>query len=551
MYNAGTNKDKAIMAREKIESNIKKSKRYILNIIAPVFVFGAITGVMTAVAVAVFKLLAKHAIGLCEAGYGLLRERPLLAIAVIPALLAIALLLGWIYKKYPELCGGGIAESIGLLRGLLSFRWLRTVVGAFLLSLTSFLIGVPLGNEGPSVIIGTALGRASLYPAGKNNKAWDRYLMTGGACAGFSAATGAPISGIVFAIEEAHQRISPMIILVSSVSVMFCQITTELISPWLNVSTSLFPGLSPVTLELKSVWLPAVIGIAIGLFSVLFLRYSSLIRRFIKGYGERFPYALRLFAVLLVTAFFGFISLDFISTGHELIHSLLDAKRAIYMLVIILVVRTTLTLSATTSGFTGGTFVPTLAIGATLSALLAEAMMALGLDGSLYSTVLILGITACISGMMKMPFTAIIFAVEALDSYQNIFFIIAVSAITFVITEIFDAKSLNDHTLELRVEEQNEGRTATVIDTFVTVGARSFAVGKQIRDIFWPTNLFVLSVTHSEKSKADVDGHGGSALRAYDVLHVRYMTYDEEATRRELIAIVGEQSYDEQRADVI
>ena len=30
--------------------------------------------------------------------------------------------------------------------------------------------------------------------------------MTGGACAGFSTATGAPISGILFAVEEAHQN---------------------------------------------------------------------------------------------------------------------------------------------------------------------------------------------------------------------------------------------------------------------------------------------------------------------------------------------------------
>ncbi len=539
------------MSKAKIESKIKKSKRYILNIIAPVFVFGAITGIMTAVAVAFYKLCAKYVIHLSELGYEYLRENLWVALAVIPALFGFAFLLAWIYKKCPELCGGGIAESIGILRGLLSFRWLRTLVGAFFLSLSSFLIGVPLGNEGPSVIIGTALGRASLYPAGKNNKAWDRYLMTGGACAGFSAATGAPISGIVFAIEEAHQRISPMIILVSSVSVMFCHITTELISPLLGVSTSLFPGLTPVSLELKSIWLPAVVGIVIGLFSVLFLRYSTLIRRMIRGSGARVPYAIRIFAVLLATVIVGYFSTDLISTGHELILSLIDGKRLVYMLVIILVVRTTLTLTATTGGITGGTFLPTLAIGAVLSALLAETMTALGLNGALYSTVLILGITACISGMMKMPFTAIIFAVEALDSYQNIFYVIAVSAITFVITEIFDAQSINDHTLEMRVEAQNEGKKATVIDTFVTVGARSFAVGKQIRDIFWPTNLFVLSVTHSEKSTADVDGHGGSALRAEDVLHVRYMTYDEAETRRELLAIVGDQTIDEKAVDVI
>ena len=72
------------------------------------------------------------------------------------------------------------------------------------MSLLSFLMGVPLGNEGPSVQIGTAVGRGTTRIALRKRFAWDRYSMTGGACAGFAVATGAPISGILFAVEEAH-----------------------------------------------------------------------------------------------------------------------------------------------------------------------------------------------------------------------------------------------------------------------------------------------------------------------------------------------------------
>ena len=72
-------------------------------------------------------------------------------------------------------------------------------------SYIAFFTGLPLGNEGPSVLIGTALGR------GTNNlfnrtPAWDRYVMTGGAAAGFAVATGAPATGIIFALEEVHKR---------------------------------------------------------------------------------------------------------------------------------------------------------------------------------------------------------------------------------------------------------------------------------------------------------------------------------------------------------
>ena len=124
-------------------------------------------------------------------------------------------------------------------------------------------------------------------------------------------------------------------------------------------------------------------------------------------------------------------------------------------------------------------------------------------------------------------------------------------AIAFVITEVFEAKSIPDTVLDVRVEEQNEGKEKKVIDTFVTVQKDAFAIDKQIRDIFWPSNLFVLSLKHDETKKAEVDEHGGKEIREGDILHVRYSTFDESATREELFAIVGEQSIDETETDII
>lgn len=64
--------------------------------------------------------------------------------------------------------------------------------------------------------------------------------MTAGACAGFAAATGAPVSGILFAIEEAHHKISPLLVTVSFVAVSVCTVTVKLLTPLLGVSPSLF-----------------------------------------------------------------------------------------------------------------------------------------------------------------------------------------------------------------------------------------------------------------------------------------------------------------------
>ena len=142
---------------------------------------------------------------------------------------------------------------------------------------------------------------------------------------------------------------------------------------------------------------------------------------------------------------------------------------------------------------------------------------------------------------MKMPLTAIVFSIEALSCSANLLPIIATAATAYAITEIFGVHSINETVLERKIENLNESKAAQVIDTFVTVQEDSFAVGKQIRDIFWPANLFVLSVKRDVDRKAEMDERGDKILHAGDVLHVRYETYTPQETKDALYAIVGDQ----------
>lgn len=520
---------------------------YLLNLITPAFLFGAVTGIFTAVVINLYKVAASFVIGVSEKGYHYLGEHLYWIPAVLLVLLGMAFLYAWVYKRVPNLRGGGIPTSIGILRGLMPFKWLLNLVGVFLLSLGTFLVGVPLGNEGPSVQMGTAIGRGSVYSFAKKHRAWDRYAMTGGACAAFGVATGAPISGILFAIEEAHERISPMIFLVSATAVIFGYITTELMAPLLGISTELFPPMQLTTLSLKEIWIPIAVGLAMGLLASLFLTYYRLIRGFFTKTLHKVPHSIRIFGVFALTLGMGLLSGSFISTGHELIIDLFEGKMAVYMLFLILLVRATLTLCANANGITGGLFVPILALGAVLSSALGKAAVSLfDISHDKYVLILVLGITACIASLMKTPLTAILFAVEALSCYANILHVILAVTIAFVITEVFDVKNINETVLDARMEEINEGKRLVTVDTLVTVQKGSFAVGKQIRDIFWPANLFVLSIRQGENNKTSGGGQGGKALHEKDVLHVHYSTYNEEETRGELLAIVGEQDLAEE-----
>lgn len=532
-------------------TKLKNYSNYFINLICPAFVFGSVTGVLTALLITLYKFCAGFVINVSEQGYTFLRVNPYWIILVVVAFIGISILLAFIYKKVPDLKGGGIPASIGIVRGLLPFKWFLHTVGVFFLSLLSFFIGVPLGNEGPSVQMGTLLGGASVSPLIKKHRVWSRYAMTGGSCAGFSVATGAPVSGIVFALEEAHQSFSPMIMIAASTSVMFAHITTEVLSMYFNINLRLFHKLSLPDVKIRHIWIPVAVGIVVGVLAVLVLKYYRLISNIINKKLSRVPNKYKIFVIYLLTLIAGLCSFSFVSTGHHLIDELLVSSPTFLMLGLILVVRTTLTFSANSCGVTGGLFLPIMALGATSSALIGKTLILFGVAQEYYTFIVVMGISACISGMMKTPFTAMVFAIEALSCSGHILPVIVATCISYVITEMFGVQSITDIALENTVESYYHGKERKVYDTFVTVKPTSFAVGKQIRDILWPSNLFVLSVKREVDTDAEVDVHGSKQLKAGDILHIRYSTYDEISTKEELISIVGPQEYDEHIDSVI
>lgn len=521
---------------------MKRFLHYTKNIILPCFVFSAATGFLTAWAVMGFKWCAARVIGYSQQAYALLRARPVFLAVAVPILAAVAAASHWFYRFFPDAKGGGIPTSIAILRGVLQFRWLRNIFGVFIASLTTFFLGVPLGNEGPSVQMGTDIGRGLVRLFGRKNEAWDRYVMTGGACAGFSVATGAPLSGILFAVEEAHHRISPMILMVSATTVVFATGFSRAFSDLLHVPVSLFGTYTVPKFAVRDLWIPLAMGLFIGLGSVLFIYGSRLLERLGETVLKKADISIKVFLSLLLTLGCGFLSAATVGTGHIQIENALLMKYGIGAAIAVLLVRAVLMLFSNHSGMTGGMFLPILALGALAASAFAQVLRAWGMSDSFYTAAVLLGIVACLAGTIKSPLTAIVFGLEALSLSENIPALLIAALSAFTVTEIFGAHSLNESTIKLRVKQLTADRPIATYEASVTVSEDAFAVGKSIRDIFWPNNLFVLSL----RPKADaavVDEHGEKTVRAGDTLHVRFSTGDYDTTVRELAAIVGNRDF--------
>lgn len=408
------------------------------------FVLSALTGLFAAAVASVYKLCAHHIIHFCESGYSFLRERPYLIHLALALLFLISHLLIKIYRRFETLKGGGIPNAVLASRGRRKLSPVLDSAGALGMSLLTFLLGVPLGNEGPCVQMGAALGQgAAAFAKGERE---NKYVVSAGACAGFAAATGAPLAGLAFCLDEIKRKPKLSMLICAAVSSIVCGAAVHTICPLIGIEASLLPELKLPEPSLKDIWIAALIGLAFGIFSVLLLKFYGLLRTFYNKTLGKVSLQYKIFAVLVLSLAAGLFSESFISTGHGLSVELLYVAKPLGFLVAALLVRTFLTLSANANGISGGTFVPLISIGITLSAILAVSIAAAGAE--YYSLILMLGTTACIAGMMKMPLVSVLFAIETFACPQYILFIVVSAAISYALPEILKVKSISEAVLE-------------------------------------------------------------------------------------------------------
>ncbi len=511
---------------------------YIKNIILPCLVYSSITGIFTGVLIFLFKLAVSRVVPFSSQIYAFVRENP----AFLPLLLAGAAVLGGISALIlhyaPDCKGGGIPTAITLLRGLLSFSWIKSIVLLFPSALITYLCGVPLGTEGPAVQMGTAVGRGTVRIFVKRHLAWERYIMTGGASAGFAAATGAPLTGIFFAFEEAHRRFSPMLFMTAAVSAVTSTATMQLLCPLAGINPHLFHFRIDAVMPLKFLWAAIIVGLLCGFIGALFTRIYSKIHSLIENKLTGMPLAAKTVTVFVATALIGFFAAECIGTGDALIESLIEGHGPWKLLAVYFCIRAIMLIVANNVGITGGIFVPNLAFGAIIGGLCGKIMTLSGiLPEEYYIITVVIGISSFLAASSRTPIMAIAFAIEAMSGLDNIIPISMGVSIAYMTIETMGIHDFTDIVIEGKLKKARKGKTDKVIDCQFTVKEGAFAEGKEIRDILWPPTCTVLSVHKSPSTHH----HSHTGISSGDVLDLHYHTFDEDETYKNLEAILGKQ----------
>ena len=516
-----------------------KNNHEIKSKLVPYILFPMVAGVFTGILIFLFKIASTEVMHLSDKIYGFVRNKPI----YLPLLLLGAALIGAVASlilKFAKECrGGGIPTAVASIRGLIPLKWVQGIFVLFFSALLTYFAGVPLGNEGPSVQMGTAVGKGSSSLSGKEKQAYERYLMTGGASAGFAIATGAPLAGIVFALEESHRKFSTAIFMVASISVLFGTITQRYLGFIFNVDTTFFDLSITEDLPAKCLWIAIIIGALCGICSPLFTRLYRVVGNISKTKAGRLPFMAKIIIIFTVCALFGFISANFIGTGHSLIEAILHGKTVWYAILLVFCVRAVLVICANNEGVSGGLFVPNLAFGAMIASLVSDGLITLRLVDSRYYTILIVvGMASFLVASSRTPITAVTFAAEVLCVSTNIFPVILGVVVSYIIAEISDKTSFTDTVIESRAEKYHRGKTPVIIYSHMTVQKDSFADGMETRDILWPPTCTVLSI---DRNLSHCVHHGAQQLREGDELHLHYQTYDPEETLEMLTAILGKQ----------
>lgn len=510
-------------------------RTYIKNILLPCLLFSGIAGIGTGLLIFLFKFCAGAVIDLSGTLYAAVRETPV----YLPLLIGGAALLGLtasvILRKVPDCRGGGIPTAIAVVQGLISFHWLKTIVFVFTSAMLTYLGGVPLGNEGPSVQMGTAVGCGIV----RKHPAWKRYIMTGGACAGFAAATGSPLTGILFAFEEAHRHISPMIFLAASIAVLAASAVMQVLCPLAGMDYALFTFADMETLPLRYLWAALIVGLVVGFASFAFTRSYCILRNVIRHTLKHIPFTVKVVSIFTVVSVIGFLSAECIGSGHGLVDELVEGHGIWYSLILILLIRALLLLVATNTDITGGLFVPMLAFGAILGAVCGKAMTALGiLPEEHYALMVVIGIASFLSAASRTPLMALAFSVEVLNGLPNLLAIGLGISIAFLVIETIGITPFTDTVVESKTEAAHAGRPVQTVHRTLEVMPGSFAVGKEIRDILWPPRFTIVSV---HKNPAGSAFFSGTVLVEGDTLYVHYRTCMPEETLASLEALVGVQ----------
>ena len=358
-----------------------------------------------------------------------------------------------------------VIKAVALRGGFISFR---TTLFHFLAPVISIGTGNTLGPEGPAAQLGGGVASKFANLIGMSDSR-RRMFTAAGAGAAISAIFNTPLGGIFFALEiillnDFHAPTFSAMILAS--------VTASAISRIFIGNTSVFIFSDPVIGDYGHYYLFISLGIAAGILSILFIKYSNSLNTIIKAQlAKSVPQWVLMVGAGLLVGISGYFFQEIFGIGYSAINHILAGKLAINVVVTILVLKFLLVPLVINSGGFGGIFAPSLFMGACLGFIFvfgANYLLGLQLD---YTTFVLVGMGAVLGGINSIPISAILIIFEMTKDYSFILPLMLSVIISTTLVQLFVRSSIHYQHLEQEGFNISSGRETNVLKSLTVQDA--------------------------------------------------------------------------------
>ena len=427
--------------------------------------------------------------------------------------LIISLLSAKLTTSEKDIKGSGIPQVEAELKGLMSLNWWSVLWKKYLLGTVAIASGLMLGREGPSIQLG-AVGGKGIAKWLKSSPVEERSLIASGAAAGLAAAFNAPIAGLLFVVEEVYHHFS-----------RFFWVSTLAASLVANFVSLLIFGLTPVLdmpdniplMSLDQYWIYLVMGIILGVSGYLYEKAVlnvSLVYDWIGKHLhlDRAYYPLLAFILIIPI---GLYLPQILGGGNQLILSLTEQSFTFQALLAYFIIRFVWSMISYGSGLPGGIFLPILALGSLLGALIGTICLHFGLiSQEQFPIFIILGMSGYFGAISKAPLTAMILVTEMVGDIRNLMPLGLVTLVAYIIMDLLKGAPVYEAMLEKMFPEEVDDYGEI---TLIEIPVSEKIAGKQVHELNLPANVLITTQIRNGKSQTV---NGSTRMYLGDMIHL-------------------------------
>jgi CIC family chloride channel protein len=351
-----------------------------------------------------------------------------LRVVAVPALAGLLLAL-LVTRFFPRARGSGVNQTKGALYIYDGYIGGETTIGKFLTSALAIGSGQSLGPEDPSLQMGAGIA-SYIGRRLQLSRERLRLLVPVGAAAGLAAAFNAPITAVLFVIEEVIGRWTAGML----GAIVLSAISGAVVERWFLGQQPLFRIPEYRLAHPGELLAYAALGVFGGFASLLFVKCLAFIRPRLQRLPPWTQYVQPAGAGLLI----GLIGIRFpqvMGAGYSYMDQAMHTSFTWQVLAILAGLKIVTTALSSATGTPGGLFAPTLFIGAMLGGAVGELEHAffpyLSIPVGAYALV---GMGTLFAGILRAPMTSVFMILEVSGNYSIILPVIISNTVAYLIS---------------------------------------------------------------------------------------------------------------------